>query len=162
MQGMEHRIGGLEKQDITGTVSHDPENHQRMVEIRQRKIENIANDIPELKVMGDPDAELLIIGWGSSYGAIRSAVEESIKDGKKVAYVQLKHMNPLPSNLGEIVSKYDTILVPELNMGQLRTILLSKFLKPMLGLNKVNGNPFRTADVKAKINEILSEKEAVK
>lgn len=159
MQGMEHRIGGLEKQDITGTVSHDPENHQRMVEIRQRKIENIANDIPELKVMGDPEAELLIIGWGSSYGAIRSAVEESINSGKKVAYVQLKHMNPLPSNLGEIVSKYDTILVPELNMGQLRTILHSKFLKPMLGLNKVNGNPFRTADVKAKINEILSEKE---
>ena len=159
MQGMEHRIGGLEKQDITGTVSHDPENHQRMVEIRQKKIENIANDIPKLEIMGDPDSDLLVIGWGSSYGAIKSAVDEKIKEGEKVAYIQLKHMNPLPSNLGEIIEKYDTILVPELNMGQLRTILHSKFLKPMLGLNKVNGNPFRTSDVKAKINEILSEKE---
>jgi 2-oxoglutarate ferredoxin oxidoreductase subunit alpha len=159
MQGMEHRIGGLEKQDITGTVSHDPENHQRMVEIRQKKIENIANDIPKLEIMGAPDSDLLVIGWGSSYGAIKSAVDEKIKEGVKVAYIQLKHMNPLPSNLGEIIEKYDTILVPELNMGQLKTILHSKFLKPMLGLNKVNGNPFRTSDVKAKINEILSEKE---
>ena len=159
MQGMEHRIGGLEKQDITGTVSHDPENHQRMVEIRQKKIENIANDIPKLQIMGDPDADLLVIGWGSSYGAIKSAVDEKVKEGEKVAYIQIKHMNPLPSNLGEIVEKYDTILVPELNMGQLRTVLHSKFLKQMLGLNKVNGNPFTTSDVKTKINEILSEKE---
>lgn len=159
MQGMEHRIGGLEKQDISGIVSHDPENHQKMVGIRQEKVDRIANDIPKLEVMGDPEADLLLIGWGSSYGAIKSAVDEKTKEGAKVAYIQLKHLNPLPSNLGDIVEKYDTILVPELNMGQLKTILHSKFLKPMLGLNKVNGNPFTTADVKAKINEILSEKE---
>lgn len=159
MQGMEHRIGGLEKQDISGVVSHDPENHQKMVEIRQEKIDRIANDIPKLEVKGDPEADLLVISWGSSYGAVKSAVDEKIKEGLKVAYVQLKHLSPLPSNLGDIVAKYDTILVPELNMGQLKTILHSKFLKPMLGLNKVNGNPFTTSDVKAKINEILSEKE---
>jgi 2-oxoglutarate ferredoxin oxidoreductase subunit alpha len=159
MQGMEHRIGGLEKQDITGAVSHDPENHQKMTEIRQQKIDGIAKDIPQLEVMGDPDASLLIIGWGSSYGAIKSAVDIKNKEGGKVAYVHLKHLNPLPSNLGEIVAKYEKILVPELNMGQLRTILHSKFFKPMLGLNKVQGQPFKTSDIKNKIEEILEAKE---
>lgn len=161
MQGMEHRIGGLEKQDITGTVNQDPDNHQRMVEIRQEKIDRIVNDIPNLEVMGDPDADLLLIGWGSSYGAIKSAVDEKITEGFKVAFVHLKHMNPFPSNLGEIVAKYDTILVPEMNLGQLRTILHSNFFKPMLGLNKVQGQPFKSSEVKSKIDEILSEKEVV-
>lgn len=162
MQGMEHRIGGLEKQNITGAVNHDPDNHQMMVEIRQEKIDRIANDIPEAKILGSEDAELLIIGWGSSYGAIKSAVDAKNKEGVKVAYVHLKHLNPLPSNLGEIVARYETILVPELNLGQLRTILHSKFFKPMLGLNKVQGQPFRTSDIKSKIEEILSQKEVLK
>jgi 2-oxoglutarate ferredoxin oxidoreductase subunit alpha len=162
MQGMEHRIGGLEKQNISGAVSHDPENHQLMTEIRQKKIDQIANDIPKAKILGSEDAELLIIGWGSSYGAIKSAVDAKNKEGVKVAYVHLKHLNPLPSNLGEIVAKYETILVPELNLGQLRTILHSKFFKPMLGLNKVQGQPFRTSDIKSKIEEIFSQKEVLK
>lgn len=162
MQGMEHRIGGLEKQNKSGAVSHDPENHQLMVEIRQEKIDRIANDIPKSEVMGAKDADLLVIGWGSSYGAIKSAVDDKIKEGAKVAYVHLKHLNPLPSNLGEIVAQYEQILVPELNLGQLRTILHSKFFKPMLGLNKVQGQPFRTSDIKSKIDQILSEREVVK
>lgn len=161
MQGMEHRIGGLEKEDITGIVSQDPDNHQKMVEIRQEKIDRIANDIPKLEVMGDPEADLLLIGWGSSYGAIKSAIDDKIKEGSKVAFVHLRHMNPFPSNLGDIVAKYDTILVPEMNMGQLKTILHSKFLKPMLGLNKVQGQPFKTSEIKLKIDEILSEMEVV-
>ena len=161
MQGMEHRIGGLEKQNITGAVSHDPENHQKMVEIRQEKIERIVNDIPKLKLMGNPDGDLLVIGWGSSYGAIKSAVDKKNKEGGKVAYVHLKHLNPLPANLGEIISKFDTILVPEMNMGQLKTILHSKYFKPMLGLNKVQGQPFKTSDILTKIDEILSAKEVV-
>lgn len=162
MQGMEHRIGGLEKQNITGAVSHDPENHQYMVEIRQEKIDRIANDIPKAEVMGAEDADLLVIGWGSSYGAIKSAVDEKNREGAKVAYVHLKHLNPLPRNLGEIIKKYDKILVPEMNLGQLRTILHAKFFKPMMGLNKVQGQPFRTSEVKAKIEEILSEREVIK
>ncbi len=162
MQGMEHRIGGLEKQNISGAVSHDPENHQFMVEIRQEKIDRIANDIPKAEVVGADDADLLVIGWGSSYGAIKSAVDDKNREGAKVAYVHLKHLNPLPSNLGEIIAKYDQILVPELNLGQLRTILHARFFKPMLGLNKVQGNPFRTSEVKAKIEEILSEREVIK
>lgn len=159
MQGMEHRIGGLEKHNITGAVSHDPENHQIMVETRQKKVDGIAKDIPELEILGDPDGDLLIIGWGSSYGAIKSAVDQKSKKGVKVAYIHLKHLNPFPANLGQIIEKYDTILVPEMNMGQLKTILQSKFLKPMLGLNKVQGQPFKTSDIGTKIDEILSAKE---
>jgi 2-oxoglutarate ferredoxin oxidoreductase subunit alpha len=163
MQGMEHRIGGLEKDSLSGAVSHNPENHQLMVETRQKKIERIANDIPKAKIMGNEDADLLVIGWGSSYGAIKSAVDQKNSEGARVAYVHLKHLNPLPSNLGEIIEKYDTILVPEMNLGQLlRTILHSKFFKPLLGLNKVQGLPFRTLDMKSKIEEIFSQKEVLK
>jgi len=159
MQGMEHRIGGLEKEDITGIVNQDPDNHQKMVELRQEKIERIANDIPKLEVIGDPDADLLVIGWGSSYGAIKSAIDEKNKEGSKVAFIHLKHMNPFPSNLGEIIDNYKTILIPEMNMGQLKTILQAKFLKPMFGLNKVQGQPFKTSEIKSKIDELLVEKE---
>jgi 2-oxoglutarate ferredoxin oxidoreductase subunit alpha len=162
MQGMEHRIGGLEKDSLSGAVSHNPENHQLMVETRQKKIERIANDIPKAKIMGNEDADLLVIGWGSSYGAIKSAVDQKNSEGARVAYVHLKHLNPLPSNLGEIIEKYDTILVPEMNLGQLKTILHAKYFKPLLGLNKVQGLPFTTLEVKAKINEILTEKEVIK
>jgi 2-oxoglutarate ferredoxin oxidoreductase subunit alpha len=162
MQGMEHRIGGLEKDSLSGAVSHNPENHQLMVETRQKKIERIANDIPKAKIMGNEDADLLVIGWGSSYGAIKSAVDQKNSEGSRVAYVHLKHLNPLPSNLGEIIEKYDTILVPEMNLGQLKTILHAKYFKPLLGLNKVQGLPFTTLEVKAKINEILTEKEVIK
>jgi 2-oxoglutarate ferredoxin oxidoreductase subunit alpha len=162
MQGMEHRIGGLEKDSLSGAVSHNPENHQLMVETRQKKIERIANDIPKAKIMGNEDADLLVIGWGSSYGAIKSAVDQKNSEGARVAYVHLKHLNPLPSNLGEIIEKYDTILVPEMNLGQLKSILHAKYFKPLLGLNKVQGLPFTTLEVKAKINEILTEKEVIK
>lgn len=159
MQGMEHRIGGLEKHSLTGAVNHDPDNHQLMVETRQKKIDGIANDIPRLEVLGDPTADLLIVGWGSSYGAIKSAVDQKAREGQKVAYIHLKHLNPFPSNLGEIISKYDNILVPEMNMGQLKSILQSRFMKPILGLNKVQGQPFKTSDVANKIDELLSGKE---
>jgi 2-oxoglutarate ferredoxin oxidoreductase subunit alpha len=162
MQGMEHRIGGLEKHHTSGAVSHDPENHQMMVEVRQEKIDRIANDIPQANVLGAMDADLLIIGWGSSYGAIKSAVDEKAKDGVKVAYVHLKHLNPLPANLGEIIAAYQTVLVPELNLGQLKTILHSKYFKPMIGLNKVQGQPFRTSDITQKIDEILAQKTLTK
>jgi len=162
MQGMEHRIGGLEKDSLSGAVSHDPANHQLMTETRQAKIDGIAKDIPQAKLMGSSDADILVIGWGSSYGAIKSAVDEKNKEGAKVAYVHLKHLNPMPSNLGEIIAKYDTILVPEMNLGQLKTILHAKYFKPMIGLNKVQGQPFRTVEVKEKIDEILSKKEVIK
>jgi len=161
MQGMEHRIGGLEKQNISGAVSQDPDNHQLMVEIRQEKINRIANDIPKVEILGDPDSSLLVIGWGSTYGAIKSAVDELIKAGIKVAYVHLKYINPLPSNLGSIIEKYENILIPEMNLGQLQTILQGKFIKPMIGLHKVQGQPFKTSEIRAKIESIIAEKEVI-
>ena len=159
MQGMEHRIGGLEKHNITGAVSHDPDNHQIMAETRQKKIDGIVKDIPDLEILGDPEGEILIVGWGSSYGAIKSAVDQKIKEGVKVAYLHLKHLNPFPGNLGHIIEQYDTIIVPEMNMGQLRSILQSKFLKPVIGLNKVQGQPFKTSEIANKIDETMSGKE---
>ena len=161
MPGMEHRIGGLEKKDVTGEVNQDPENHQKMVELRQEKIERIAKDIPKAEVTGDPDADLLVIGWGGSFGAIKTAVDDANKEGSRVAYVHLRYMNPFPENLGEIIEKYDKILVPEMNMGQLKTILQGKFLKPVIGLNKVQGQPFKTSEIKTKIDALLSEMEVV-
>lgn len=161
-QGLEHRIGGLEKDHISGAVSQDPLNHQRMVETRAEKVNRIANDIQNPQIIGDPEAELLIIGWGSSYGAIKSAVDAKLKEGKRIAYVHLRHLNPLPLNLKDIIDRYDKILVPELNTGQLKTIMQAKYLKPMIGLNKVQGQPFKTSEIAMKIDELLTETEVVK
>jgi 2-oxoglutarate/2-oxoacid ferredoxin oxidoreductase subunit alpha len=158
LKGMEHRIGGLEKQDGSGIVSHDPMNHQKMVEIRQKKVENIANDIPLAEVEGEQQGDLLVIGWGSSYGAIKTAFDRLREQGKKVSYLHLRYLNPFPKNLGEIIEKFDRILVPELNMGQLQTILQSKYLKRVLGFNKVQGNPFKAHEIENKINELLNER----
>jgi 2-oxoglutarate/2-oxoacid ferredoxin oxidoreductase subunit alpha len=158
LKGMEHRIGGLEKEDVSGIVSHDPMNHQKMVEIRQKKVENIANDIPLAEVEGEQEGDLLVIGWGSSYGAIKTAYDRIKEQGKKLSYLHLSYLNPFPKNLGEILQKFERVLVPELNMGQLKTILQSKYLKPILGYNKVQGNPFKAYEIENKINELLNEK----
>jgi 2-oxoglutarate/2-oxoacid ferredoxin oxidoreductase subunit alpha len=158
LKNMEHRIGGLEKEDGSGIVSHDPMNHQRMVEIRQKKVENIANDIPLVEVEGEQEGDLLVIGWGSSYGAIKTAFDKLREQGKKVSYAHLRYLNPFPKNLGEVVGKFNRILVPELNMGQLKTILQAKYLKPIIGYNKVQGNPFKASEIENKINELLNER----
>lgn len=157
-EGLEHRIGGLEKEDITGIVSQDPANHQKMTEIRQRKIDQIANDIPEAKVIGEQEGDILILGWGSTYGAIKDAFDKLREDGKKISMCHIYHLNPLPRNLGEILTKFDRVIVPELNNGQLRTILQGKYLKPLLGLNKIQGLPLKAYEVEEKINEMLNEK----
>jgi len=156
MKGMEHRIGGLEKQDVTGNVSHDPENHQKMVELRQQKIDNISKDIPPAIIEGHQSGKLLIIGWGSTYGAIKTAFDDLQKDGLSISYLHLRHLNPLPANLGEILHQFDNILVPEMNMGQLKMLLQAKYLLPILGYNKVKGQPFKAEEIKAKIKEILT------
>lgn len=158
LKGMEHRIGGLEKEDGSGKVSHDPLNHQKMVEIRQQKIERIANDIPAAEVEGEQQGDLLIIGWGSSYGAIKTAFETLRGQGKKISYVHLKHLNPLPKNLGSIIGSFNRILLPELNMGQLKTILQAKYMKPVIGYNKVQGAPFASSEIENRIIELLNEK----
>ncbi len=152
--GLEHRVGGLEKEDVTGEVAHDPANHERMVALRERKVAGIAADIPEVAVDADPGAELLVIGWGSTYPAIFAGVRQARARGAKVARAHLRHLNPFPRNLGEVVRQYPRVLVPELNRGHLRRLLRADFLVDALGLNKVQGMPFKTFEIEEKIMEM--------
>ena len=152
--GFEHRIGGLEKSDGTGNVSYDPGNHQLMTDIRQQKIDNIAQDIPLAVPYGKKSGNLLVVSWGGTYGAVRSAVEKAQGEGLSVSHLQLRHLNPFPKNLGDLMLKFQKILVPELNSGQLAMILRSKFLIDIGGLNKVEGQPFSTQEVYNKITEM--------
>ena len=154
--GLEHRIGGLEKEDITGNVSYDPENHEKMVRIRAEKVDRIANDIPPVEVMGDPEGgDVLVIGWGSTYGAIDQAVGRVRRRGGKVSSIHLKYLNPFPSNLGEVLQRFEKILVPEMNMGQLSMLLRARYLVDAIGLNKIQGQPFKIKEIERKIEEVL-------
>jgi len=153
--GLEHRIGGLEKQNITGNVNYEPDNHDLMIHLRAEKIQRIANDIPLAKVDGEPQGELLVVGWGGTYGAIRTAVERQQKKGNSVSHLHLRYLNPLPKNLGEILSKFKQILVPEINLGQLVKVLRSEFLVPAKGFNRVRGLPFRSVELEKVIEETL-------
>jgi len=159
MAGLEHRIGGLEKEDITGLVSQDPLNHQKMVNIRQAKIDGIVDDIPFAELEGENEGDLLIIGWGGTYGAIKDAFDKLRLDGKKLSYVHLTHLNPLPKNLPDIMNRFKRILVPELNMGHLKIMLQAKFLRPILSLNKVQGLPLKAYEVEEKVLQLLKEGE---
>jgi 2-oxoglutarate ferredoxin oxidoreductase subunit alpha len=153
--GLEHRIGGLEKEDVTGNVSYDPLNHEHMVKTRARKIANIANDIPELTVNGPAEGDLLVIGWGGTYGSILSAVQRSQRKGYKVASAHLRYLNPMPKNIGDVLKRYKKVLVPELNAGQLRMLLRATYLVDAVGLNKVQGRPFLVSEIEKKIVEML-------
>ncbi len=155
--GLEHRIGGLEKADVVGNVSYDPDNHHRMVTLRAEKVARIANDIPELEVFGPQSGDLLILGWGSTYGAIRSAVEDLQADGRSVAHAQLRYLNPLPRNTGEVLQRYRQVLVPEVNLGQLAVLLRNHFLRQVQGLNLVRGKPFRISEVRDRAEQLLAE-----
>jgi 2-oxoglutarate ferredoxin oxidoreductase subunit alpha len=154
--GLEHRIGGLEKADITGNVSYDPDNHHRMQELRQAKIAGIADDIAPLEVFGPDAGDLLILGWGSTYGAIRSAVERLQERGASVAHAHLRHLNPMPANTGAVLKRYRTVLIPEINLGQLRMLIRSRFLIDAVGYNRVRGKPFRIAELEAEAERLLA------
>ena len=157
-KGLEHRIGGLEKQDITGNVSYDPLNHETMVHLRAEKINKIADYIPELKPdTGNDKAKLLVLGWGSTYGAIKTAVREAIAEGYDVAHAHLRYINPFPKNLGELLKGYDKVLIPEMNSGQLLQLIRAKYLIDATGFSKVQGMPFTTTEMKAKIVELLNQ-----
>jgi 2-oxoglutarate ferredoxin oxidoreductase subunit alpha len=153
--GLEHRIGGLEKENITGNVSYDPENHEFMVKMRQSKVDRIADDIPDAVVEGDKKGDLLVVGWGGTYGAIRTAVENKRREGKSVSHLHLKYVNPFQKNVGEILYNFKNILVPELNLGQLSRMLRAKYLVPALSLSKIQGLPFKSIEIEEKIDEIL-------
>lgn len=156
--GLEHRIGGLEKENITGNVSQEADNHDLMVRLREEKIQKISLDIPEAEVEGEDSGNLLVIGWGGTEGAIKEATNRARKNGNKVSRIHLKYINPFPKNLEEILSKFDNILVPEINMGQLSKILRSTFNIKTIQFNKVRGLPFKIQDVQDKIEEIIGGK----
>ena len=146
-KGLEHRIGGLEKADITGNVSYDPENHHQMQVLRAQKVAGIARDIPPLDVYGPPEGDLLILGWGSTYGAIRSAVERLQANGRSVAHAHLRYLNPFPANIEQVVRSYRRVLIPEVNLGQLLMLIRARFLIDAVGYDRVRGKPFRIAEI---------------
>ena len=154
--GLEHRIGGLGKQDGTGNVSYAPEDHERIVRVRADKIRGIADFIPELEVTGPEQGDLLVLGWGGTYGAIRAAVEQVQDEGLVVAYAHLRYLNPFPRNLGNVLGRYKQVLVPELNLGQLALLLQAHFPVRVVKLNKVQGVPFQIREVADKIRQVLS------
>jgi 2-oxoglutarate ferredoxin oxidoreductase subunit alpha len=154
-EGLEHRIGGLEKQDVTGMVTYDSENHRCMVELRGRRIGNIAEDIPLAQVNGPAKGDLLVVGWGSTYGAIVAAVKQARDEGHAVGHVHLRHLNPLPRNLGEVLRAYKRVLVPENNIGHLATVLRSRYPLEINSLPKVEGRPFLIREIRNAIEEAL-------
>lgn len=157
--GLEHRIGGLEKEDFTGLVSQDPANHEKMVAIREEKIARIANDIPDAEVLGEQEGDLLIVGWGGTYGAIMDAYDHLRSEGKKVSYCHLKYLNPFPKNFGDILSRFKRILIPELNNGQLGALIRIKYMRESIPYNKIQGLPMKEFEVVDIVNELLNKSE---
>jgi 2-oxoglutarate/2-oxoacid ferredoxin oxidoreductase subunit alpha len=155
--GLEHRIGGIEKADVSGNISYDPDNHDTMVRLRQAKIDGIATDIPPV-VVDDPDgtARVLVLGWGSTYGSIGAAVRRIRVAGGSVAQAHLRHLSPFPANLGEVLRSYDKVLVPEMNLGQLALLLRGRFLVDVVSYNRVRGMPFRAAELADVIQDVIS------
>ena len=153
--GLEHRVGGLEKAENTGHVSYDPDNHHRMVELRQEKVNRIQNDISKTEVFGDKNGDVLIISWGGTYGSCRSAVETLHEEGKSVAHAHLRWISPLPKDLGEIIIKFKNVLVPEINMGQLIKLIRSEYLVDAKGLNQVTGRPISATKIIENVNQLI-------
>jgi 2-oxoglutarate ferredoxin oxidoreductase subunit alpha len=153
--GLEHRIGGLEKQDGTGNVNYEPLNHERMVRLRAAKVAAVVQDVPDVVPAGDPDGDLLLVGWGSTYGSITAALRAQRDKGRRVGHVHLRHLNPLPKNLGEVLKRYRRVVVPEMNMGQLLWVLRAKYLVDAEGFNKIQGKPFKQSEIEAKIEDVI-------
>ncbi|UCH63871.1 MAG: 2-oxoacid:acceptor oxidoreductase subunit alpha [Fidelibacterota bacterium] len=157
--GLEHRIGGLEKDAVTGEVNYEAENHEQMVRRRQKKVDVVAEYIPPVATFGDESGNLLVLGWGSTYGAIRATVETVREKGHPVSHLHLRHLNPFPKNLGDVLVKFRRILVPEINLGQLARIIRSEYLIDTISYNKVQGKPFTTGEIEEKVMELLKETE---
>ncbi|HEX2294932.1 MAG TPA: 2-oxoacid:acceptor oxidoreductase subunit alpha [Actinomycetota bacterium] len=153
--GLEHRVGGLEKADGTGNISYDPDNHHLMTLLRQAKIKAIEEDIEPLEWDGDEEAKVLVLGWGSTYGAIGAACRRLRARGKKVARAHLKHLNPMPKNTGEVLSRFETVVIPEMNMGQLSKLIRADFLIDTISINQVKGLPFRAGDLEQRLLELV-------
>lgn len=161
-RGIEHRLGGLEKEDETGNVSYDPDNHEKMVKIRQAKVDNISRYIPPQTIdSGNESGKALVLGWGSTYGSIRTAVSELRSEGMDVSHTHLRFLNPFPINLGNLLNKFEQVLIPEINNGQLVKMIRDEFMIPAQGINKIKGRPFGVDELKTEIREALSGKKGV-
>jgi len=158
--GLEHRVGGIEKSDRTGEISYSPANHDLMVRTRQAKVDNIARDIEPLEV-DDPtgDARVLALGWGGTYGSIATAVRQVRRSGAKVAHAHLRHLNPFPANLEEVLGRYERVVVPEINMGQLALLLRGRFLVDVISYTKVRGLPFKSEELAGVLQEVIDRAE---
>jgi 2-oxoglutarate ferredoxin oxidoreductase subunit alpha len=154
-KGLEHRIGGLEKQDITGNVNYDSDNHQKMVEIRAQKVANIANEIPPTEIFGESKGDVLILSWGSGHGASRAATESLLSENIKVGHASIKWISPLPSDLGTILKNYKKVLIPEVNTGQFRQIIRAEYLVDAIGLNEVQGKPLGASKIVEKVKDLM-------
>jgi 2-oxoglutarate ferredoxin oxidoreductase subunit alpha len=152
-----HRIGGLEAEDGSGDVNYTPENHERMVHLRAAKVAGIADDIPLAEIVGDEDAELCILGWGSTWAAIDAAVQRTRRAGTKLAWIHLTHLNPLPKNLGELLRRFPKIIVPELNLGQLCRLVRAEYLVDAQSISKVQGLPFTAIEIETAIAAAVDE-----
>jgi 2-oxoglutarate ferredoxin oxidoreductase subunit alpha len=148
-------VGGLEKQDGSGNISYDPLNHETMVRLRAAKVEAVVQDVPDVVPAGDPDGDLLIVGWGSTAGAITAALRSARGRGRRIGHAHLRHLNPLPKNLGDVMKRYRRVLVPELNLGQLVWVLRAKYLVDAISCPKVQGKPFMQSELESKIDEVL-------
>ncbi len=156
--GLEHRIGGIEKEDGTGNISYTPENHAEMTRLRAAKVAGIADDIAPVEVTGDvDDADLLVVGWGSTWGAISGAVDRLRNGGRRVAQAHLTHLNPFPANLGEVLRRYPRVAVPEMNLGQLSHLLRAEFLVDARPVSKVQGLPFTAGELEAALLEVFDD-----
>ncbi len=153
--GLEHRLGGLEKEDLTGNVSYSATNHQKMTKYRADKVKRIAQEIPPLEINGDPDGDLLVVGWGSTLGAVAGAVRQARREGLNVSQIHLKYINPFPNDLGDVMGRFERILVPEMNSGQLALLLRAEYLREVVSQSKVKGKPFFRYEIYDKIKEIL-------
>jgi 2-oxoglutarate ferredoxin oxidoreductase subunit alpha len=155
--GLEHRIGGLESEYLTGNISYAPANHEQMVRLRAKKIAGIAREIPPTAVEGPERGPVVVLGWGSTYGSIAAATKQLRSEGAPVAHVHLRYLNPLPPDLGEILRRYDRILVPEMNMGQLLRVVRAEYLVDAIGFNKIQGRPFKVSEIVARVRKLLEE-----
>ena len=155
-KGLEHRIGGIEKENITGNISYDPANHQLMVKLRQEKVDKIADHIPPQEIDNGPEeGKILVLGWGSTYGAIKSAVNELVKEGHAVSHAHLRYLRPFPKNLGDIIKRFDKVLIPEINNGQLIKIIRDQYMVDAIGYNKIMGIPITSTEMIEEIKELL-------
>ena len=154
-KGLEHRIGGIEKEDVTGNVNYDPDNHHHMVKVRAKKVENIANEFGPTEIFGKKSGDLLILSWGGTMGACRSAAEALQEQKLKVSHLNLRWINPFPNDLGEILIKFKNVLIPEINNGQLIKMIRAEYLVDAKGLNLVRGKPISSADIQESVKKII-------